>query len=158
MPVPDRQKASISPLSLTLIKVTIFTKKKIHPDTYSSSVISDISHFPSCYLLPFVDIPKASRAEPETVEGGSKYSISTQLSVPNMSEHVFNISSLNMHEIKCSRLCWFIEWQGLFWNVSVLCIHTQNLLFIPDSSNFLSDTWAIRADKHNMLAAAILFL
>lgn len=105
MPLPDRQKANVSPLSLTLIMVTICSgKKKIHKDTHSSSVISDISYFPSCYLQPSVDIPKASRAEPETVEGGSKNSSSTQLSVPNMSEHVFNISSLNMHEIKYSRL------------------------------------------------------
>lgn len=64
----------------------------MHTDPHSSSVISDISHFPS-YLQPSVDIPTASRAEPETVDGGSKNSNSPQLTVPNMSEHVFNISS-----------------------------------------------------------------
>lgn len=97
----DRQKANVSPLSLTQIVLTIF--RKMHTDTLSSSVISDISHFPSSYQQPSVDIPQASRAEPETVRG-SKNSSSTQLSVPNMSEHVFNIPLLNMHETKYSGL------------------------------------------------------
>lgn len=82
-------------------------------DTHCSFVISDISNFPSCYQLPYVDIPKASRAAPETVEGGSKNRRSRHLSVPNMSEHVFDISSLNMYEIKSSRHWCFCECQAL---------------------------------------------
>lgn len=79
----------------------------MHTDTHSSSVISDISHFPSCYLQPSVDIPKASRAEPETDEGGSINSSSTQPTAHPIRVNTFLISPpppLNMHEIKYSGL------------------------------------------------------
>lgn len=91
MPLPDRQQASVSPRNLMLIMVT--TRKQKYTDTHSSSVISDISHFTSRYLQPSVDIPKASRVVPETGEGGSKNNSSTRLSVPDVSEHIFNIFS-----------------------------------------------------------------
>lgn len=115
----------------------------MHTDTHSSPVISDISHFPSCYLQPSVDIPKASRAEPETVEGGSKNSISTQLSVPNMSEHVFNISSLNMHEIKYSRLHCLLSDELLFWNSTPSAQSLKSVVF-PVQYRWIMLDWMTR--------------
>lgn len=127
--------------------MTIFTKN-LYPDTHSGSVISDISHFPSCYLLPFVGIPKASRAEPETVEGGPKNSSHTQLSVPNTRQHVFNISSLNMHEIRGSRLhCFLLSDKHCFWNLSSACTHALNVLL--EQENDLTE-WHVSWTKADM--------
>lgn len=66
-----------------------------------SSLTFPIFHLVICSLLLTF---RASRAAPETVEGGSKNSRARKLGVPDMSSHVFNILSLNMHEIKYFRL------------------------------------------------------
>lgn len=150
MPLPARQKASVWPLCLTLIMVTIY--KKLHKDTHSSSVIADISHFPSCYLQPSVGIPKASRAEPETVEGGSKNSNSTQL-VSNMSEHVFNISSLNIHEIKYSRLHCLLSDEHCFSIHQLAAPIPLNLLFFHiGMDEWCLTEWHVHGTKTYMKA------
>ena len=70
MPLPDRQKANVSPLSLTLIMVTIFRKKKCTQILTAalSSLTFPIFHLVICSLLltfpkPHVQSQKQSKED-----------------------------------------------------------------------------------------------
>lgn len=89
MSLPDKQKANVSLRSLMLIMVTIC--KQQYTKILTAALSFPIFNLVICSLL--LTFPEPHVQCQKQAEGGSKNSSSTQLSVPNMSEHIFNIFS-----------------------------------------------------------------